>query len=175
LVAVTGASGASLGMKLFNSIPEPHRKYLIVTKNSKTVLAEEENIFFNDDISAPPASGSFGIDAMIIAPCSMNTLAKISCGISDNLVTRSADVVIKERKKLIIAPREMPFSYIHLENMLKLSNIGVVIAPPILGYYSGAESLRDMEDFLIGKWLDLLGIENNLYKRWKELTDDKGE
>jgi len=97
----------------------------------------------------------------------MNTLAKISCGISDNLITRSATVMIKEQRKLIVAPREMPFSAIALENMLKLSRLGVIIAPPILGYYANIKSLEDMEDFLIGKWFDLLGIEHNLFEKWR--------
>jgi 4-hydroxy-3-polyprenylbenzoate decarboxylase len=165
LVAITGASGFSLGKKCFNLAPD--EKYLIVSDNAKIVAKKEENIFDNSDISAPSASGSFGIDIMLITPCSMNTLAKIANGIEDNLITRSAAVVIKERKTLLLAPREMPFSPIHLENMLKLSRLGVIIAPPILGYYSNQESLKDMENFIIGKWFDLVGIENNLYKRWK--------
>jgi 4-hydroxy-3-polyprenylbenzoate decarboxylase len=164
LVAITGASGFSLGKKCFELTPK--EKYLIVSNNAKIVANKEENIFNNSDISAPSASGSFGIDIMMITPCSMNTLAKIANGIEDNLITRSAAVMIKERKILLLAPREMPFSAIHLENMLKLSRLGVIIAPPILGYYSNQQNLEDMENFIIGKWFDLVGIENNLYKRW---------
>jgi len=104
---------------------------------------------------------------MLIAPCSMNTVAKIACGISDNLITRAAAVMIKEQKKLVIAPREMPFSAIALENMHKLATLGVIIAPPVMGYYSEQQTLNDMEEFMVGKWFDLLGIENNLYKRWE--------
>ena len=96
----------------------------------------------------------------------MNTLAKVACGIADNLTTRAAAVMIKERKTLLLAPREMPFSPIALENMLKLSQIGVHIAPPVMAYYSEQDSLEAMESFLIGKWFDLIGIENRLYKRW---------
>jgi 4-hydroxy-3-polyprenylbenzoate decarboxylase len=96
----------------------------------------------------------------------MNTLAKISCGIADNLITRAASVMIKERKVLLLAPREMPFSAIALENMHKLSTLSVIIAPPVLAYYSEQQSLEAMEDFIIGKWFDLLGIEHTLYKRW---------
>jgi 4-hydroxy-3-polyprenylbenzoate decarboxylase len=165
LVAITGASGFSLGKKCFELAPK--EKYLIVSDKAKIVAKKEENIFDNSDISAPSASGSFGIDIMMITPCSMNTLAKIANGIEDNLITRSAAVMIKERKTLLLAPREIPFSPIHLENMLKLSRLGVIIAPPILGYYSNQESLEDMENFIIGKWFDLVGIENNLYKRWQ--------
>jgi 4-hydroxy-3-polyprenylbenzoate decarboxylase len=97
----------------------------------------------------------------------MNTLSKISVGIADNLITRAAAVMLKERRKLILAPREMPYSSIALENMLKLSNYGVIIAPPVAGYYANIQNIEDMEKFFIGKWFDLLGIEHNLYKRWE--------
>ncbi len=169
-IGVSGASGVLLAQKFIEKLPKEIDKQIIFSKNSKIVLSKEENRVFLDDedISAPTASGSFGVDAMIILPCSMNTLAKISCGISDNLITRSASVMIKEQKKLILAPREMPYSAIALENMLKLSRLGVVIAPPVLGYYAGVDSLEEMEDFLIGKWFDMLGIEHNLFKRWGE-------
>lgn len=103
---------------------------------------------------------------MIITPCSMNTLAKIACGIADNLITRAASVMIKERRTLVLAPREIPFSPIALENMHKLSMMGVIIAPPVLAYYGEQNTLEAMENFMIGKWFDLLGIDNDLYKRW---------
>jgi len=168
LVCISGASGANLGLKLFSSIPKKHEKFLIVSENAKLVLKKEENIFFDSDISAPPASGSFQIDITFMIPCSMNTLAKISIGIADNLITRSAAVAIKEKKKLIIAPREMPFSSIHLEHMTKLSKLpNVIIAPPIIGYYSNPTTVDEMEHFLIGKWFDMAGIEHNLFKRWE--------
>lgn len=168
VVASSGASGVNLGLKTLELLPNNVQKHFIMTENSKTVLDKEMgiSIYENEDISANIASGSFGIDAMIIAPCSMNTLAKIACGIADNLITRCASVMIKEQKKLILAPREMPFSPIALENMHKLSLIGVIIAPPVMAYYSKQQTLDDMENFVIGKWFDLLGIENNLYKRW---------
>jgi 4-hydroxy-3-polyprenylbenzoate decarboxylase len=157
-----------LGLKLYSLIPSEYERYLILSDNAKTVLEKEENIFLNDDISAPPASGSFGIDVTFIVPCSMNTLAKIALGIADNLITRAAQVAIKEKKKLIIAPREMPFSEIYLEYMLKLSKIqNVIIAPPVIAYYNKPETIEDIEKFLIGKWFDLAGIENKLFKRWK--------
>lgn len=168
IVSITGASGYKLGMKFFNLLPESIEKHLILSENAKVVADREEgiNIYSETQIDAPISSGSFGADAMIVVPCSMNTLAKISVGIADNLTSRSASVMIKERKTLVLAPREMPLSPIHLENMLKLSQIGVVIAPPIIGYYSEIETLDDMENFLIGKWFDILGIENSIYKRW---------
>jgi len=169
VIATSGASGVNLGMKTLELLPSNIQKHLIMSENSKTVLLQEQNlkIHKNNDISASIASGSFGIDAMIIAPCSMNTLAKIACGISDNLITRCAAVMIKEQKKLLLAPREMPFSAITLENMHKLSTLGVIIAPPVMAYYSEQQTLDDMENFIIGKWFDLLNIENNLYKRWE--------
>ncbi len=172
VIAISGASGVNLGLKALRLLPNTIEKHFIMTDNSKIVLDEEMDVTIhnNKDIGASIASGSFGIDAMLIAPCSMNTLAKISCGIADNLVTRVASVMIKEQKKLILAPREMPYSAISLENMHKLSTLGIVIAPPVMGYYSKQQTLDDMENFIVGKWFDLLGIENNLYKRWK--TDE---
>ncbi len=168
ILAITGASGVTLAQKFIKQLPSEIELYVIQSKNAKTVFEKEENItiYDDDDIAARVASGSFKCDAMLILPCSMNTLAKIACGISDNLTSRTASVMIKEQRKLILAPREMPFSAIALENMLKLASLQVIIAPPILGYYSQPSSLEDMENFLIGKWFDLLGIEHNLFKRW---------
>lgn len=170
VVATSGASGVNLGLRALELLPDSVEKHFIMSKNSQTVFHKEmKNVIThkNNNIAASIASGSFGVDAMIIAPCSMNTLAKIACGISDNLVTRCASVMIKEHKKLILAPREMPFSAIALENMHKLASLGIIIAPPVMAYYSQQQTLEEMESFIIGKWFDLLGIENNLYKRWE--------
>ena len=170
VVATSGASGVNLGLKMLELFPSTIEKHFIMSKNSQTVLSKEMKDITthnNENIAASIASGSFGVEAMIIAPCSMNTLAKIACGISDNLVTRTAAVMIKEQKKLILAPREMPYSAIALENMLKLSRLGIIIAPPVMAYYSEQQTLDEMENFIIGKWFDLLDIENNLYKRWE--------
>lgn len=169
VVAISGASGANLGLKALQHLPDSIEKHVVISQSAHIVLDKEMQItqHTNDTISASIASGSFGVDAMLIAPCSMNTLAKIACGISDNLITRCASVMIKEQKKLILAPREMPFSAIALENMHKLASLGVLIAPPVMGYYSEQQNLEEMEDFIIGKWFDLLGIENQLYKRWE--------
>ena len=120
----------------------------------------------DSDLAAAPSSGSFGIDATILAPCSINTLAKIHAGFADTLITRAAAVALKERKRLVLGVREMPFSTLALEHAAKLSALGAVIAPPVFGYYSGQNSLEDMENFIIGKWLDLLGLEHQIYKRW---------
>jgi 4-hydroxy-3-polyprenylbenzoate decarboxylase len=170
LVCISGASGASLGLRAYEELKKTeHEIFLVLSSSAKEVLKHEskENEFENKEIWAPPASGSFGIDATLIVPCSMNTLAKITCGISDNLVTRAAAVAMKERKKLLISPREMPFSQLYLEHMAKLASLGVIIAPPLLAYYSEQKTLEDAEIFLIGRWMDLIGIENNLYKKWK--------
>ncbi|MFA6143993.1 MAG: UbiX family flavin prenyltransferase [Sulfurimonas sp.] len=168
IVGISGASGANLGLKFLHSLPAETTKHLIVSENAQIVLEKEENVHLhqNHEIWASVASGSYGADAMIITPCSMNTLAKIACGIADNLITRAASVMIKEGKILILAPREIPFSPIALENMLKLSRLGVIIAPPALAYYGEQTTLNDMENFMIGKWMDLMKIENTLYKRW---------
>ena len=169
VVAISGASGASLGLKTLDALPEDIEKHLIVSDHAQIVLEKEEGIRYhkNSDTAASVASGSYGVDAMLITPCSMNTLAKIACGIADNLITRAASVMIKERKKLLLAPREMPFSAIALENMHKLATMGVIIAPPVMAYYSQQDSLETMENFMIGKWLDLLDIPNDLYQRWE--------
>jgi 4-hydroxy-3-polyprenylbenzoate decarboxylase len=168
IVGISGASGASLGLKFLHALPAQSTKHLIVSEHAQIVLEKEENtqLHQNNEIWASVASGSYGADAMIITPCSMNTLAKIACGIADNLITRAAAVMIKERKILILAPREIPFSSIALENMYKLSMMGVIIAPPALAYYGEQTTLEEMENFMIGKWMDLMGIDNNLYKRW---------
>ncbi len=169
VVAISGASGASLGLKALHALPDGIEKHLIVSEHAQVVLAKEEGITHhkNSEIGASIASGSYGVNAMLIAPCSMNTLAKISCGIADNLITRAASVMIKEQKKLVLAPREMPFSAIALENMHKLASLGVIIAPPVMAYYSQQDSLEAMENFMIGKWFDLLGVPNDLYQRWE--------
>ena len=120
----------------------------------------------DSDLAAAPSSGSFGIDATIVAPCSINTLAKIHAGFADTLITRATAVALKERKRLVLGVREMPFSTLTLEHAAKISALGAVIAPPVLGYYSAQNSLEDMENFIIGKWLDLLDIKHRIYQRW---------
>ncbi|MDM5270756.1 UbiX family flavin prenyltransferase [Sulfurovum sp. zt1-1] len=170
VVAITGASGVELGKKFVDYLPEGIEAHVVVSDNALTVESFENKqvtLHQNENIAASVSSGSFRVDATAIIPCSMNTLAKIACGISDNLATRVAAVALKEQKKLLLAPRELPFSAIALENMQKLATLGVIIAPPVLGYYSDSSSLDEMERFIIGKWYDALGIENNLFERWK--------
>ena len=127
----------------------------------------DEKIDIQSNMSSAAASGSSGYEAMIIAPCSSNTLAKVAAGICDNLLLRAAAVMLKEQRKLIIAPREMPFSPLSIKHMNKLSGLGVMFAPPMIAHYSKPLSLNDAENFIIGKWLDCLNIKNNLFKRWK--------
>jgi 4-hydroxy-3-polyprenylbenzoate decarboxylase len=170
VVVITGASGVQLGKKFIDYLPSEVDIHIVVSNNALTVDSFENKkvtLHSSDNIAASISSGSFRVDATAIIPCSMNTLAKVACGISDNLATRVAAVAIKEQKRLLLAPRELPFSAIALENMLKLATLGVTIAPPVMGYYSDSSSLEDMEKFIIGKWYDALGIENNLYERWK--------
>ena len=127
----------------------------------------DEKIDIQSNMSSAAASGSSGYEAMIIAPCSSNTLAKVAAGICDNLLLRAAAVMLKEQRKLIISPREMPFSPLSIKHMSELSGLGVMFAPPMIAHYSKPLSLNDAENFIIGKWLDCLNIKNNLFKRWK--------
>jgi len=179
IVAITGASGVNLSLKFLEKLPSHIHAYVVFSKSAKKALLLENNLtvdalensnltlYKENQIDASIASGSFGADAMIILPCSMNTLAKCSVGIADNLITRAFSVMLKEKRDIILSPREMPYSSIALENMLKLSMLNVTIAPPVLGYYSQQQNLEDMENFIIGKLFDLLKIKNNLYKRWE--------
>lgn len=169
IIGISGASGVSLAQKFIEKLPKDIETFIIASESAKIVLKKEQNQTILDDknIGAVTASGSFKCDAMVVIPCSMNTLAKISCGIADNLITRTSSVMLKENRPLLLAPREMPFSAIALENMLKLSRLGVTIAPPVSAYYANIKTLDEMEDFFIGKWFDLLNIEHNLFKRWK--------
>ncbi|RDU62876.1 UbiX family flavin prenyltransferase [Helicobacter sp. MIT 14-3879] len=199
VIAISGASGVSLGLKFIEKLLKyaiNTEVFIVVSNGAKVVLQKEMNIELNTEslksilkikgnnldsmesriifcdnnrLDSSISSGSFGVDSMAIIPCSMNTLAKISCGISDTLILRCAAVCLKESKLLLLAPREMPFSSIALNNMLALSKLGVIISPPILGYYSNVSSLEEMENFLFGKWLDSLKIDNDLYKRWRGL------
>ena len=127
----------------------------------------DEKIDIQSNMWDAAASGSSGYEAMIIAPCSSNTLAKVAAGICDNLLLRAAAVMLKEQRKLVIAPREMPFSPLSIKHMSELSGLGVMFALPMIAHYSKPLSLNDDENFIIGKWLDCLNIKNNLFKRWK--------
>jgi len=182
VVGISGASGVELGIKFLKYIPDEIELYVIVSNSAKHTLSLESNQKSNDiiankanitllddkDLGACVSSGSFQTDGFIIIPCSMNTLAKCTVGLSDTLITRVFSVMLKEKRSIVIAPREMPYNTIQLENMAKLSSLGISIAPPVIGYYSEQQTLKDMEKFIIGKWLDLLHIKHNLFKRWGE-------
>ncbi len=177
VVAISGASGASLGLRALEWMPESIERYAIISDHARVVLEKEQalspvlpkgvTLLDDRDISAGPASGSYRLDGMLLAPCSMNSLAKIACGVADTLSTRAAAVMIKEQRRLVLAPREMPLDAIALENMLKLARLGVVIAPPMVGYYAAIDSLEKLERFIVGRWLDQLGISHDLFRRWR--------
>ncbi len=182
VVSITGASGSIYAVRLLKALTESKEEvHLITSETGRKILEYEgqrpklERIldsagiteYGEEELWSALASGSFKVDAMVIVPCSMKTLAAIACGYSSNLVTRCADVTIKERKRLILVPRETPLSAIHLENMLKLSRLGVTILPAMPGFYHGPKKIEDLADFIAGKVLDSLDIENELYKRWE--------
>lgn len=176
VIGITGASGAIYGIRLLEGIKG--KKYLIISENGKKIIEYEtqysvEEIkkladccYENNNLSADISSGSFKFDSMVIVPCSMNTLSKIAHGIEDNLITRVASVCIKENRKLIIVPREMPLSQIHLENMARLAQNRVIILPAMPAFYHKPKNVEDIVNFVVGRILDVLGMEHNLYRRW---------
>lgn len=180
VVGVSGGSGAIYAVSLLKALEELNiETHLVVSTMGEYVMEHECGIkledlkkmatYFHDNknLAAPIASGSFKVDAMIVLPCSMKTLSGVANGYTDGLLTRACDVTIKERRKLILVPREAPLSPIHLENMLKLSKLGITIYPPSPGFYSHPETIEDMVLDLTGRLLDTLGIENSLVNRWK--------
>lgn len=191
VVALTGASGAKYGLRLLEELlRRGDDADLIISPSGFLILEEEIGLALkgkdvekglkavfkgakgalrycrNEDLTASAASGSSVKKAMIICPCSMGTLARVATGASGSLIERAADCFLKERRPLVLVPRETPLNSIHLENMLKLSRMGAVILPAMPAFYSKPESIDDMVDFVVGKTLDVLGIENSLYKRW---------
>lgn len=186
IVGITGASGSIYFLKLMEElIKEDICIYVVASEQGEKVLKYETGIELkaqievwkkinseiyledNSNMFSPIASGSFGADKMIIIPCSMSTLAEIANGITKTLLVRSADVMIKERKNLVLVPRETPLSSIHLENMLKLSTIGVTILQATPGFYNFPKTIDDLINFVVGKALDSLKINNNTYIRWE--------
>lgn len=179
LLSLTGASGAVYGIRLLEVLKETdHTVELIVTKWGEKTIQTETNytveqvksladvIYDENDLAANVSSGSYGIDATIIAPCSMKTLSAIANGFGDNLIVRSADVALKERKPLLLMVRETPFSLIHLNNMSEVTKAGGIIVPPMPAFYHNPSTVEDIVDHSVGKVLDLLCIKHDLYRRW---------
>ncbi len=191
VVGITGASGSIYAKRLIEVlVKEGIQTNVVSTEKGKQVFKYElsisledwieelsinhKNIKFedNDNLFSGIASGSNKYDAVIILPCSMGTLAEISHGLSKNLLCRCADVALKEGRKLILVPRETPLNTIHLENMYRLSKMGVGIIPAMPGFYHHPQSIEEIVDFLIGKILDYLNIDNNLFKKWEDTNNE---
>ncbi len=185
ILCITGASGSIYGLRLLEELSKKHKVYLVVSNNGFVVMDRElgikkedfiselnENVVLYDpyDIASPIASGSQVVktEGVIIAPCSLGTLASIANGVSQNLIHRVADVALKERKKLYLLIREMPFSLVHIENMRKVTLSGGIVASASPGFYHFPKSIDDIVNFVVGKILDTFGVEHSLYKRWKD-------
>lgn len=192
-IAITGASGAPYGLKLLQElIKGGHTVSLCMSREGISILHDEtglmlkgsetdiQNIlertlhvekgqfryFEEENLYAPIASGSSKVDAMIVIPCTMKTLASIANGFASNLIERAADVMLKEKRKLIIVPRETPLSAVHLRNMLTLAELGCHIIPAMPAFYHHPKNIQDMVDFIVGRVMDSLGLENDLSPRW---------
>lgn len=191
-LAITGASGAIYGLRLTEELLRAGcRVSLLISRCGRVVLKEESGLdwagdeatmtalirahfkaadqlvyYAEDNFFAPIASGSAAADRMVICPCSLGTVGRIAAGLSGNVIERAADVILKEGRQLILVPREMPLSALHLENLLKLARLGVRIVPPMPAFYHQPQSMADLVDFVVGKLLDQLGIEHELFKRW---------
>ncbi|WP_407378670.1 UbiX family flavin prenyltransferase [Methanobrevibacter sp.] len=180
VVAITGASGVIYGIKLLEALNELKiENSLIISDAAKTVIKSEtdyeiediiklsDNYYEFNDLTASINSGSFKFESLAIVPCSMKTLSSIANGYGDNTITRVADVSLKERRCTVIVPRETPLRTAHIKNMLTLSQEGAVILPAMPGFYSNHDTVDDQINFVVGKILDSLNIENNLFKRWE--------
>ena len=185
IIGISGASGIIYGIRLLEllrTIPDELRPetHLIISKSGEVTLAYETKLkvatvhkladvsHANKDIGASLASGSFKTMGMIIAPCSVKTLAEIATGATDTLISRAADVILKERRRLVCMVRETPLHAGHLKNMLSLTEMGAIIAPPVPAFYARPQSLDDMINHTIGRVLDLFEIETNFVVRWKD-------
>lgn len=180
VVGITGASGSIYALRLIEVLRQAgHEVHAVVTDSgwqvldyecgvSQEVLAKRVAVLYdNGNVGAAIASGSFRADAMVVLPCSMKTAASIAHSMSDNLLTRAADVMLKEGRKLILVPRETPMHAIHLENLLKLAQLGVRIMPAAPGFYHRPKSIEDLVDMLVGKICDQLGLDTDLFARWE--------
>lgn len=194
-LALTGASGMPYAMRLLECLLEGDKTVYLLYSQAAQIVAQQEmrlnfpsgsrelqaqlrerfahlpgqlQVFGREEWFAPIASGTNTADAMVVCPCTMGTLAAIASGMSDNLIERAADVTLKEQRKLILVPRETPFSAIHLENMLKLARLGTVILPANPGFYHHPETVQDLVDFVVARILDHLGVPHQLMTRWGE-------
>ncbi|HET6703141.1 MAG TPA: flavin prenyltransferase UbiX [Gemmatimonadaceae bacterium] len=188
VVAITGASGAPYALKLLEALVQAKRSiWLIVSEHGWRLLSTEAGVadldtlrahvggsaweqlvtvFEDGDRGASPASGSARSSGMVVCPCSMGTLSAISAGSSRSLVERAADVALKERRKLVLVPRETPLSAIHLQNMLRVTRAGAVVLPAAPGFYNRPSSVDDLVAFVVARVLDQLGVEHDLARRW---------
>lgn len=186
VIGMSGASGAILGiemLKILRELPD-WETHLVISKGAEQTIIQEtqykstdvmnlaDKVYELKDIGASIASGTFKTEGMIIIPCSMKTVAGIACGYSDNLLLRAADVVIKEKRKLILVARECPLSTIHLRNMLSLSELGTIIMPPMITSYNKPGGIEDMNLHIIGKILDRFDIEVSGFNRWGETSNN---
>ena len=183
IVAITGATGVIYGVRLLQALRElpDVASHLLISEagvlnlhqeldlNRKDVEALADVVHSVRDVGASIASGSFQSDGMIIAPCSMRTLAAVAHGLSDNLITRAADVVLKERRRLVLMVRETPFNLAHLRNMTAVTEMGGIIFPPLPGFYHKPQSIDEMVDHTVGRVLDLFALPHHLTPRWTGL------
>ena len=182
ILGITGATGSIYGIRLLEVLRdrEDVQVHLVLSKWAEATIRMEtaytpeqlkewaEVSYAVTNQAAAISSGSFPVDAMVVVPCSMHSLASIRMGLSDNLLTRAADVTIKEGRKLILVPRESPLSAIHLENMLTLARLGVVMIPPMPGFYHQVDTVQDLVDHTVARILDHLGIDHALSRRWPD-------
>jgi len=179
VVGISGASGVIYGVRLLEALkPLPVETHLVMTRTAEVTLAHETDLkvvavraladvaYGVDDLAAAISSGSFRTMGMVVAPCSMRSLGEIAAGISSNLLTRAADVVMKERRRLVLLTRETPLHAIHLRNMTRLAEMGVVIAPPVPAFYNRPHTLDDVIDHTVGRVLDLFDLDSGKVRRW---------
>jgi 4-hydroxy-3-polyprenylbenzoate decarboxylase len=180
IVGISGASGVVYGVRLLQVLrPLPVETHLVMTRTAEVTLAHETRMkvadvrrladvaYPIDDLAAAISSGSFRTIGMIVAPCSMRSLGEIAHGISSNLLTRAADVALKERRRLVLVARETPLHTIHLRNLLAVSELGAIVAPPVPAFYNKPKTLDDVIDHTVGRVLDLFGLDTGKVKRWK--------
>lgn len=184
IIGISGASGVIYGIRMLEILAsiEQVETHVVMSKAAQLTIAQETDYTVKDiralateeyatnDIGAAIASGSFLTDGMIIAPCSIRTMSAIATGVTDNLLTRAADVVLKEQRKLVLMVRETPFHLGHLRTMTQLAEIGAIIAPPLPAFYPNPHTLDDIINHSVGKTLDLVGITTNKVKRWQGIS-----